>query len=67
MNTIEYKVKPYGVGRRYPHGKHNSYQGMYNVARRLVLDGKATSIDGKNMHPVILNQLVKSVTDRSFP
>ena len=66
VNTVEYRLKPYKVGRYYPKDGRACYQSMYNVVRRLVLDGKATSIDGVNIQPTLLNQLVKRYSDQSF-
>ena len=59
VNTITYKVKPYGVGRMYPTPYQASYQSMYNVIRRLVLNGKATSLDIVNAHPTILKNYIE--------
>ena len=59
VNTISYKQPSYGVGRYYPTPYKSSYQSMYNVIRRLVLDGKATSLDIVNAHPIILKQTLE--------
>jgi hypothetical protein len=37
-----------------------SFKSMYNVIRRLVLDGKATSLDIVNAHPTILKQSLET-------
>jgi hypothetical protein len=54
---VEYKMKEYGVGRMYPIPYKNTYQSMYNVIRRLVIDGNLTSIDLVNCQPTFLVQL----------
>jgi hypothetical protein len=56
--TIEYKLVDYGVGRLYP-TPYNTYQSMYNVIRRLVIDGNLISIDLVNTHPTFVVQLCK--------
>jgi hypothetical protein len=57
--TVEYKQKEYCVGRMYPIPFKNTYQSMYNIIRRLVIDGNLTSIDLVNAHPTFVVQLCK--------
>ena len=65
---VNYRLKPYGVGRLYPkNSKQGCYQNMDSKARRLVLNGSATSVDGTNMHPCILKQLVRRYSNTQFP
>ena len=59
VNEITYKRKKYGVGRLYPTPYKASYQSMFNVIRRLVLNGKATSLDIVNAHPTMLKQALE--------
>ena len=54
---VEYKMKEYGVGRMYPIPYKSTYQSMYNVIRRLVIDGNLTSIDLVNCQPTFFVQL----------
>ena len=59
-NTIVYTKKDYGIGRFYPCGDTKNifcYQNLYNVIRRLVINGNYTSVDLVNAHPRILAQL----------
>ena len=56
--TIEYKVKKYEVGRLYP-TPYPSYQNMYNIIRRVVIDGNLSSVDIVNAHPTFMTQLCK--------
>ena len=57
--TAEYKQKEYCVGRMYPIPYKNTYQSMYNIIRRLIIDGNLTSIDLVNAHPTFVVQLCK--------
>jgi hypothetical protein len=54
--TVEYELVDYGVGRMYP-TPYNAYQSMFNVIRRLVIDGNLTSIDLVNCQPTFWVQL----------
>lgn len=59
-NTIVYKKKEYGFGRFYPCADSKNiycYQNVYNIVRRLVINGHYDSIDLVNAHPRILAQL----------
>ena len=59
-NTIIYKKKEYGFGRFYPCAESKNtycYQNVYNIVRRLIVNGHYDSIDLVNAHPRILAQL----------
>ena len=62
VNRIEYRLPSYGLGRLVPKDGRSSYQAMFNVVRRLVLDGKATSVDGCCMQPALLAGLLEKYT-----
>ena len=75
--TVEYKMGDYGVGRLYPVSHKNTYQSMFNIMRRLLIDGKLTSVDLVNCQPNFMvqsyekygkgylpNKLKEYVTDR---
>jgi hypothetical protein len=56
--NVVYKVKEYtnvALGRMY--AKTACYQNMYNIVRRLVIDGNLYSLDIENAHPMLLFQL----------
>ena len=58
--TIEYKVKKYEVGRLYPTPFRNTYQSMYNIIRRVVIDGNLSSVDIVNAHPTFMIRLCEN-------
>jgi hypothetical protein len=55
--TVEYKMGDYGVGRLYPVPHENTYQSMFNIMRRLLIDGNLTSVDLVNCQPTFLVKL----------
>jgi hypothetical protein len=54
--TVEYKLVDYGVGRMYP-TPYNTYQSMFNIPCRLIINGNLTSIDLVNCQPTFLVKL----------
>jgi hypothetical protein len=56
----------YGVGRLYAVSHKNTYQSMFNITRRLVIDGNLTSIDLVNAQPTFLVQLCVKHGDEGY-
>lgn len=56
-NEIVYKQAEYAVGRLF--ANRNGYQYIKKNIRRLLCDGKVTSVDISNCQPTLLDQLVK--------
>ena len=65
-STITYQLSDYGFGRLWAvnsNGEKNaSHQSMWNPIRRLICDYEAMEIDGANMQPTILIQLLVKYT-----